>query len=335
MIDHLTTRSYFKSGIYEVEDGQLVPTLQEIVRSRKISNGLTAAINYIDSLSEKDYKQLISKWPENDGKKFENKIGKRLLQIRYLLRLADSSLSRQKDTGQQQTDEPEINVIDQLARTELGKHWSETAYLRWLQSDNSIGHRSLRIPVALYREEIVDGEDKPEGFLAWLQLELWEGLTGAFQHPQDFYTDVFADFHGAMRNAWHSAQELRDYGNDAAKPPLAGCWRLLDTHDPPRPLKLIKGKSAGGAAALGWHHLYSGTRPDAEIIVLAACKPNGELQGVDGIREKMQAIVNAQRFDTVVVATEQNKREALEALAKLDGGRSIRVDFPENLVEKA
>jgi hypothetical protein len=177
--------------------------------------------------------------------------------------------------------------------------------------------RSLRVPVALSDELLAS-----RAALATLVLEtLKPGGGQAFLHPADVLrTYPHADFEGAMQEAWEAARVLaRKEGADTV---LDGRWRLL-LRD--QPVEEIQGRSASGAAALGWYHLLQGTIPDEGVIVLAQVDRDGNLSEVDGVPAKVRAIAADGRFDTVVVASNDNRREAEDALRRLDQLRNIRV----------
>jgi hypothetical protein len=87
----------------------------------------------------------------------------------------------------------------------------------------------------------------------------------------------------------------------------------------------VRGRSAGGAAALGWYHALRGTVPDERVIVLAQVDRAGRLTGVEGVPAKVRAIAAGGRFDTIVVAGEENQREAEDTLRELGKLGIIRV----------
>jgi len=78
-------------------------------------------------------------------------------------------------------------------------------------------------------------------------------------------------------------------------------------------VKEIRARSASGAAALGWYHLLRGRKLDDGLIVLAQIDDHGQLDGVEGVPAKVKAIVEAARFDTIVLASHKNLREARNA----------------------
>ena len=78
-----------------------------------------------------------------------------------------------------------------------------------------------------------------------------------------------------------------------------------------------------------------GTIPDEGVIVLAQINEEGTLSEVSGIEAKTKAIANAKdeeghsRFDTIVVASENNLEDAVKALRKLgfDMGDVVEEQF--------
>src|SRR5262249_28643052 len=76
----------------------------------------------------------------------------------------------------------------------------------------------------------------------------------------------------------------------------------------------LKGNSASGAAAAGLWFMLTGKEPDQQIIVLAQVMADGLLEGVEGIKQKVRAIVGQKRFDTIIVASSRNASEVVNAL---------------------
>jgi hypothetical protein len=186
----------------------------------------------------------------------------------------------------------------------------------WIQTLLGTGTRgtSLTIPVALWVEE------QKTGCLADLELEVLEAGAGViFHHPRDaFSTDLQDGFIASMADAWNAAYELASrQGADVLR--RGGRYRL--TRDG-NPLPEVRGRSAGGAAARGWWHALHGKIPDQGVIVLTDVGSSGELTGVRGVTEKVQAIMAAKRcFNTIVVADPDNRRQAEVALQGVGGIR--------------
>jgi hypothetical protein len=134
------------------------------------------------------------------------------------------------------------------------------------------------------------------------------------------------EFVSAMDNAWKAAMNLTTRTHNS---PKAGCWRLIDSDV----ASLGYGDSAGGAAALGWYHLLQGTNPDKEIIVMTSIDEQGNLGKVAGIPEKITAVVDSGLFDTVVVASQENLKEANNKLKELGASDKIIVGLPEDLIK--
>jgi hypothetical protein len=184
--------------------------------------------------------------------------------------------------------------------------------------------RILKIPV------VFTDNKNDRGVLALLILEFLEKtseendlLKGVFQHPIDFYTEAKEDFNNAMINAWFAAQKmLPAHTTDSFV-----SWRLLDYKEQ-QPILCFEGSSTSAAAALGLYHLYNSTFPDKEVIVLGEIDNDGGLIGVDGIKQKICAIVESQDFDTIVVASKENQNQARDCLNGI-GNTSIVVRLLE------
>lgn len=175
--------------------------------------------------------------------------------------------------------------------------------------------RSLRMPIALSDELL-----QSKGSLATLIVEtLQPGGGQVFHHPGDALTTYPRDdFIDSMQDAWEAAKALAGKEDDA----FDGRWRLLLKD---QPIEEIRGRSAGGAATLGWYHALRGTVPDERVIVLAEVNRNGELTGVDGVPAKVRAIAADGRFDKIAVASDENRREAEDTLGREGKESLIRV----------
>lgn len=211
-----------------------------------------------------------------------------------------------------------------------------------------------KIPVA--------GTEGSPGFLATLTLEVLEPGCGAvFHDPHDaFCTRADAAFVAAMQDAWRGARLLiqtqaqeqtppqeqdrqtqepnrqaqsqarepdRQAQTQAAKlPQWDGRWRLLRGGGPAAE---ANDRSASGAAARGWWFALTDKVPDEGVIVVAQVDENDvtQLKGVDdvGVVAKTKAIAADGRFDTIVVATATNQREAEAALREVGKLGPIRV----------
>jgi hypothetical protein len=90
-------------------------------------------------------------------------------------------------------------------------------------------------------------------------------------------------------------------------------------------LQPLTGNSASGAAAWGLYFAWTGKIPDDGIIVLAQIDANGTAQGVQHVREKVEAIAANGHFDTVIVASNDNQRSAEATLRALGHLGPIRV----------
>jgi hypothetical protein len=184
--------------------------------------------------------------------------------------------------------------------------------------DAAGGRRVLDVPVAV-EEGVQD-----TGCLCTLRLEVLElGVGHVFPHPAyTLLTELDAAFDAAMQHAWTAAWRL--VPRDSSARSCDGRWRLLQRDSDI--VRAVSGPSAGGAAALGWYHALRGTVPDEGLIVLTGVEPDGVLTGVGGIRAKVTAIATDERFDTIVVATTANRREAEDALWEARKLGPIRVE---------
>lgn len=181
----------------------------------------------------------------------------------------------------------------------------------------------LHIPVAL------SDELQSAGTLATLVLELVKPGGGqVFHHPAEDALRTYAhpDFVQAMQEAWEAAKMLAARDNEentrGTKEEVVcdGHWRLLQGD---QPVREVRGGSASGAAALGWHHLLNGTVPDPGVIVLAQIARDlhapGQtsrfmLEKVGSVPAKVEKIAYDGRFDTIVVADDENYGQAETAL---------------------
>ena len=187
----------------------------------------------------------------------------------------------------------------------------------------------------------VDGQTG-KGFIGILKLEASPHAVGLSHYPGDTLTTGFDGFDDrfieSMNYAWEAANALALSGQTDEKVSWRGRWRLLGPDGQPIP---VKGASASGAAALGWYHVLTNTLPDPGIIVLAQINKTGELGEIDGIPEKVAAIVaenerrsaeiNKQRssriqlLDTIAVAGGENHKAAEAVLRKHDKSGLCRV----------
>lgn len=180
--------------------------------------------------------------------------------------------------------------------------------------------RRVEVPVAVW--DSPKGDE--EGFVATLVLEAVEGGPGhLIHHPQDVFCTAADDqFRNSMQAAWTAA--TRQVGKAASQVRCDGLWRLLREG---QPLPEVRGGSASGAAARGWWFALQGKVPDPEVIVIAQMDAQGVLTQVDtrGVRPKVQAIASGGRFDTIVVASEENRLEAERTLREKEKLGPIRV----------
>lgn len=89
----------------------------------------------------------------------------------------------------------------------------------------------------------------------------------------------------------------------------------------------LQGRSASGAAAWGLYFALTRKVPDDGIVVLTEVDKDGDLRGVDGVKEKVRALIQvAPPPDTIVVATEADENAANQALveARMAGKIDVR-----------
>jgi hypothetical protein len=178
------------------------------------------------------------------------------------------------------------------------------------------------VHVALMDERQVDNQDS--AFIATLVLEAIEGRVGQIvHHPIDgFYPCGDKEFLDSMNDAWTAARALlRKQGVDVQR--CDGRWRLRRRDG--QPIQEVGGRSASGAAARGAWFAMQGKVPDEGVIVLAEVDSDGMLKGVSGVDAKAKAIAADGRFDTIVVASDDNQRKAEKALKALGKLGAIRV----------
>jgi hypothetical protein len=188
-------------------------------------------------------------------------------------------------------------------------------------SNQSVTHRSLRLPIAVLPRNVTESE------ILTLVLELSRGGGQIFQHPGDsLRTYSHSNFSKAIEDAWEAVKNLiksqgREYNFDVR-------WRVLKMDD--CPAEEIEGRSASGAAALGFYHLLAGTQPDDGIIVMAQVDEAdfSKLKSVNKIPEKTLAAIKHGGFDTIIVADERDQQEALSALGFASRIRVIKLQPP-------
>ncbi len=195
----------------------------------------------------------------------------------------------------------------------------------------------VKIPFAV----VINGT----GSLCWLELlVLDDGLNRAIPHPIHYLRSslnrmvtVRSSFEKAIESAWSL---VRDHQASINRPNtvMEGYWRVIADggglgNQP------IDGGSAGGAAIYGWYHALTKTEPDKGLIVLATAPSDvssDSLGKVDEVNAKAEAIGSNERFDTIVVADDDNYKEAVKGLK--NAGFSLcgtsSADSPEMYLSK-
>ncbi|MGH8549921.1 MAG: hypothetical protein ACRERU_15210 [Methylococcales bacterium] len=201
--------------------------------------------------------------------------------------------------------------------------------------------RPVTVPIA------VEHPESGSPSLAYLELEVAclpsEGKQNkstvdlvAGRHPEDFQ-GLFVDnnFFESMECAFRAALQCAGTNEHTDGFAYRGWWKL---HVQPG-LDQVSGRSASGAAALGWYHALQKTVPDGRILVLSAISrensENGALEYVDGIEKKVLGLGNGSTFrandseiipiDTIVVASHKNEEEVNLAIQANSRLASIRV----------
>ena len=183
---------------------------------------------------------------------------------------------------------------------------------------------SANVPIALSGEN--NESLNATGKLARLVLEVLKPGTGQiFHHPEDSIKALTSvDFEDSMQDGWMAAKGLLE--GEGVKVSYNGRWRLLLQDKKP---VLVSGRSAGGAAALGWFHVLKGTVYDEGVIVLAQVNRKAVFEGVGGVPAKVRAIVEntdvGRHIDKIVVASKVNEDDAKAALESL-GRSDIKVE---------
>jgi len=197
--------------------------------------------------------------------------------------------------------------------------------IRLLRRVPAAAAASLQVPVAL-----TDDMGSSRGAIATLVVEtLQPGGGQSFLHPAyTLRTYAHPDFEAAMDTAWVVARGLAQASGTECSGD-ARWWIQLRGH----PVPEVKGRSVSGAAALGWCHLLQGTVPDEGVMVLAQVDGKGHLGGVQGITAKVHALAADGRFDTIVVASEENRQEAGAALRDVKKVDQLRVVVASTLEE--
>ncbi len=163
----------------------------------------------------------------------------------------------------------------------------------------------------------VDGQTG-KGFIGALKLEVSPHAVGLSHYPGDTLTTGFDGFDDrfiqSLHHAWQVANTLALAGQTDGELSWRGRWRFLGPDGQPR---LVNGASASGAAAVGWYHALTNTKPDPGVIVLAGIEATGELVEVDGISAKVAAIVaeNERRRSAEINKLGSTKVQLLDTLA--------------------
>lgn len=172
-----------------------------------------------------------------------------------------------------------------------------------------------------------------------LWLEVMPGGSGRlFRHPKDALVDrpPGGGFLAAMKRAWQWARERSGHPGDRT---FDARWRLVagpfagpDERTVPSP----NGGSAAGAAARVWWHLLTERKPDEEVVVMAGLSDTGRLQEVSSIAKKVGAVNDANRdcrgrgvlnqgFDTIIVASDKDKREAEAEIRRMRDSEELAI----------
>jgi len=181
----------------------------------------------------------------------------------------------------------------------------------------------------------VDPETR-KGCLHTLVLELLERGSEKMQishHPADvFATKTDKELQQSLSDAWFMACEGKNCAFDVR-------WRLYqgwteNANDRPLLafLDTASQRSASGQAVRGLWHLLHDKIPDHRVIFLAQVDPSNHLRlnRVDGVPDKVTAILRNGSFDTIVVADPSrgktnNQMQAEVVLRGASDGSKVRV----------
>lgn len=272
-------------------------------------------------------KQSISAW-QNDldswsiegidiGPKFEGKFRNELALCHALIWCALQVRELQADSLDQ------LNLA--YFQSTVAPHYiSERPYWAWdalhFLQNQSLPSKSLTIHVA-----IIESNQFPT--IAELKLDILpNGREQQYHHPKDaLLTYAHSAFADSMAAAWATNMRvLREEDHVDIEKSWNGRWRLLD--ETGTPVTEVDGRSASAAAAWGWWFLLHEKIPDDGIIVMAQVDENGHFSGVEGISEKVKKVVTDRRFDTIVVAGEENEQIAKKELKDIRTIRVVRFD---------
>ena len=161
---------------------------------------------------------------------------------------------------------------------------------------------------------------QPSGAIYYLAFELIENGQGrTYIAPEQAFVQLREDFREgllhtapqAVLNSLSVSPKVDLRISLLQNPPGATMPRGQLLFDPS-----LEGTSATGAAALGLAHAWRGTYPDSDLIVLADAEECGALKAVGHLEAKVSAVLENDRFSTIVAANAKAKGEIDEILAK-------------------
>jgi hypothetical protein len=238
--------------------------------------------------------------------------------------------------------------VEEVDRLPVGLRW---AFVRDLVHEFVVGRplshdHVCRIPMALVARRCGTeaGKTADVGVIAEFVLERVLGGCGeVYLAPRQAFLRMAEDFRTAVfGNALEAVRQFLQR-DDAAEPrppfdvrltvevkePDKKEWQLLQTFDAQSGDHFpLEGQSAGGAAALGLYHIFTGKVPDDRVVVITSINEKGEVGPVDstGVATKVHAIVqDAPQVDTIVVAGEANRAAAADALKSMEQKGRVRV----------
>lgn len=216
-----------------------------------------------------------------------------------------------------------ILSLASLKSDQVPPYISERSYWVWdalhCLKNQPLSSRSLSVYVATT-------DSKFYSLIAELQLAIVSKGSGKlYHHPMDaLFTKIHPSFSGALADAWETNvrfSQIEGDMDDIVK--WNGRWRLLQPNG--EPVLEIEGRSASAAAARGWWFLLNEKIPDDNIIVMAQVDKYGQFTGVGEISKKVTDVIKDGRFDTILVASEENRLEAERVLKLNDKQRFVRV----------
>jgi hypothetical protein len=277
------------------------------------------------AISWADVRSAAEKWRNgaSDGLRSRQDFEWKLREIEHLIYFASLAAERavrsQSDADLDRAGAA-LATGGQTVYREEDRGWIKT-FLTDLAVPSAEHKRSIVVPIALV--DVIEAT----GSLRVLELEVVRGSGEVYLHPKDALAIQFdAAFHESLCDAWRAAcQRAGEEGVTVEG--SAGRYRVLQGEEG-KPIPGVSGRSAAGAAALGWLLAIRAMVHDEGLIVMIDIERDGtrfKPARVDGIRQKVEAVVAADvRYDRIVVGNEENRVEAVSVLNR--SGARGRID---------